>query len=207
MFFYIALFIAIIPFFYVIYLRYRSMNESVPLIRNYGTIQDYDLAIDSILNTEKFTITSFDDAFEINPIYADALSRKALSLYLNKEKGKAIRALDEVIRISPKSANALNTKGIILGLNGDYEEALVCFDRALSEDPLFVQARCNRGKALDYLGKPIEAFIAYNEAIRTCNEDTSSAWVNKYLNFRSTQLKSEASFEEPRNGLLKDWWI
>ena len=105
------------------------------------------------LNLGKYeqAIEYYDNALEIDPKYALALSNKGATLDKLGKYKEAIECYDKALEIDPKYALALSNKGWALHNLGKYEQAIEYYDNALEIDRNFDQALYNKSATLAYI--------------------------------------------------------
>ncbi|MFB3766670.1 MAG: tetratricopeptide repeat protein [Methanotrichaceae archaeon] len=144
-------------------------------------------------------IKCFNEAVEINPLYANAWCYKGKALYKLGKYEEAIKAFDRAIEVDPLFAVAWNNKGLTLSSLGKYDDAFKCYDKAIEINPEFALAWYNKGRALYKLGKHNESLRAYNRAIEI-NPKLALAWYNKgiVLNALGHAVEARNAFNRAR---------
>jgi mannosyltransferase len=172
---------------------YQMINKSDPLVW-------FDKG-QKLFSQGKYNeaIKCFNEAVEINPLYANAWCCEGMALYKLGEYEEAIKALDKAIEVNPLFAVAWNNKGLILTSQSKYDDAFKCYDRATEINPEFALAWYNKGQALYKLGKYNESLQAYNKATET-DPKLALAWYNKGIVLKTLGHAAEArtAFDKAR---------
>ena len=107
----------------------------------------------------KAALANYNKALEMNPKHVDALVRKGITLYDERQSYEALECLNKVVKLSPKSFKAAYNRGRVhLDMN-DIDSAAADFDKAVSLKPNHAKAHELFGEALSRQGKEEEAGI------------------------------------------------
>lgn len=107
----------------------------------------------------KAALANYNKALEMNPKHVDALVRKGITLYDERQSDEALECLNKVVKLSPKSFKAVYNRGRVhLDMN-DIDSAAADFDKAVSLKPNHAKAHELFGEALSRQGKEEEAGI------------------------------------------------
>src|SRR6185369_8200790 len=93
-------------------------------------------------------LAAFDRAVEVAPDLADACSWRAVVLYDQGEKERAIRELRAAAGTWPRDAAVHYSLGMLLLEQGDLDGAIAANGEALKIEPGYASAHCNLGTAL-----------------------------------------------------------
>jgi tetratricopeptide (TPR) repeat protein len=110
-------------------------------------------------------LAGYDQALEIQPDFAQALSNRGNVLFELKRHEEALASYDQALEIQPDFAQALSNRGNVLFELKRYEEALASCEGALAIQPDFAQALSNRGNVLFELKRYEEALAGYDQAL------------------------------------------
>lgn len=107
----------------------------------------------------KAALANYNKALEMNPTYVDALVRKGITLYDEKQPYEAVECLNKAVKLSPKSFKAIYNRGRVRLDMNDFDSAAADFNKAVSLKPDHVKAHELFGDALSRQGKEEEAGI------------------------------------------------
>ena len=110
-------------------------------------------------------IEKYDNAIELNPIFAEAYNNRG---FAKDELGQYLEAIadyNKAIELKPNDAIAYNNHGITKNKLGQHQEAIDDLNKAIKLNPDFAEAYNNRGFAKDELGQYPEAIADYDKAI------------------------------------------
>ncbi len=159
------------------------------------------------LNEYEETIKAFDNATDLNPIFALAWNNKGNAYLKLKKYNKAIEAFEKAFEINPNYYLALHNKGDALYSLGKYEEAIEIYNQVIKKDkdtneekqsdPNVYKSWNDKGLAYYKLERYDEAVKAFNEAIEI-NPTFADGRTNKGVVFYKLEMFSEAkkAFEE-----------
>ena len=143
----------------------RQLEEQQERVKKYAT-EYYQMGNECLTQAHnaKAAIANYNKALELNPNYLDALVRRGVTYYENKDYDAALHDLNQAIALSPRSFKAVYNRGRVFLAKGLYEEAVNDLVRAASLNADFAQAHQLAGDAFSHLGKANEAAIYWELA-------------------------------------------
>ena len=117
------------------------------------------------LNKLDEAILCYNQALELDEMYAEAFNNKGLCLLEQKKFNDAYILFEKAISIDFNYAHAHYNKGKCLRNLKRRDEAILSFDLALDINKTYVKALNNKGIFLVEINKPIEALACFTSAI------------------------------------------
>jgi tetratricopeptide (TPR) repeat protein len=108
----------------------------------------------------------YQEAFRLNPQYADAHYNLGITLLKEGRIDEAINQFQEAIREKPNYADPHNNLGFCLDKKGQTDEAISQLQEAIRLKPDLAEAHYNLGTALGRKGQVDEAIHQFQEAVR-----------------------------------------
>jgi lipoprotein NlpI len=121
----------------------------------YNEQGDYDRAIDD-----------YNEALQLNPKHANALSNRGVAYGHKGEYDLAIQSYDEALRLNPRHLNALYNRGNAYTRKGEYDRAAQDYDQVLQLNPKHTNAYSSRGFVRFFQGQFTAAVPDFSEAVR-----------------------------------------
>jgi tetratricopeptide (TPR) repeat protein len=119
-------------------------------------------------------INQYQEAFRLNPQYADACYTLGSALLKKGQIDEAIGQFQEVIRLRPDDANAYNSLGTACLKKGQIDEAIRQFQEAIRLNPDDANTHYNLGNALLKKGQTDAAIRQFQEVIRLRPDDAEA---------------------------------
>jgi len=108
-------------------------------------------------------ISDFNEAIEIDPMYAEAYNNRAIAYIAKGQFDQAFSDFNKAIEINPQYAEAYLYRGGLYDHKGEYDRAISDFNKAIEINPRYVEAYSNRGYACAKKGE-------YDQAISDCTK-------------------------------------
>lgn len=115
-------------------------------------------------HSPKAAIANYTKAIELSPTYVDALVRRGLTYFEEKQTDEALHDLNQAVQLSPRSFKAIYNRGKVFMAKRLYDEAASDFVRATSLNTEHAQAHKLAGDAFSALGKEDTAAIYWEMA-------------------------------------------
>ena len=133
-----------------------------------------------LYNENKYegAIEKYDDAIELNPIFAEAYTNRGIAKDDLEQYPEAIADYDKAIELNPNYAIAYNNRGVAKDKLGQYPEAMADYNKAIGLNPNDAEAYNNRGVAKDDLGQYSDAIVDFDKAIEL-NPNYAIAYRNR----------------------------
>lgn len=143
----------------------RQLEEQQERIRKFAT-EYYQMGNECLTqaHNSKAAIANYTKALELYPTYLDALVRRGVTYYDNKEFDLALHDLNQAVNLSPRSFKAIYNRGRVFLAKNLYEEAANDLVRATSLNTEHAQVHKLAGDAFSHLGKANEAAIYWELA-------------------------------------------
>ncbi|MBR8839434.1 MAG: tetratricopeptide repeat protein [Stigonema ocellatum SAG 48.90 = DSM 106950] len=123
-------------------------------------------------------LTSYEQAVEIRPDYAQAWNGQAKTLSELKKYQEALTAYDKAIQIQPNYLEAWSGRGFVLNKLQRYQEAIASFEKTLQLENKSPEVWNAKGEAWSSLNQYDKAIKSYDKALEL-KPDYYEAWYNK----------------------------
>ena len=126
----------------------------------------------------KEAIEKYDEAIELNPVFAEAYNNRGLAKGDLKQYQEAIADYEKAIELDPNDADAYNNRGIAKNNLGQPQEAIADYNKAIELNPNYAETYNNRGIAKSNLEQHQEAISDFNKAIEL-NPNYAEIYTNR----------------------------
>ena len=123
-------------------------------------------ASNSALHRYDLAITSYKQAIDVNPNYADAHYNMGNVLGRKNELDAAIECYKQALKINPEYAEAYYNMGLLLQDRWNIGAAIECYKQALKINPEYAEAHYNMGHLLQDRGNIGAAIECYKQALK-----------------------------------------
>ena len=142
-------------------------------------------------------IADFNQAFQLNPKYAELFNNRGIAYNEKKEYDRAIADFNQFLQLNPKFAEAFNNRGIAYGNKGEYDRAIADFNQALQLNPKSAEAFNNRGNAYGYKKEYDRAIADFNQVL-LLNPKDAEAFNNRGIAYelKGDKVKAIESYRQ-----------
>jgi protein O-mannosyl-transferase len=110
-------------------------------------------------------LEQFQEALEINPVYADARTNLGAALFQRGRVDEAVAQYEKALEINPCHAQANYNLGLALFQKGQVDNAIAQYKKALEINPYYPEAHNTLGNALLQKGQLGEALEQFQNAL------------------------------------------